>query len=76
MEVETRAELTVTSVQTRNKKLSQVLANRELFIKDLRDFKNELGSNERSFQESQEEDMVRLSYPSRILKESPKRGFT
>ena len=58
MEVDTRAELTATSVQTRNKKLSQVLANRDLFIGALRDLQNELGQNERSFQESQEVDMV------------------
>ena len=58
MEVDTRAELTATSVQTRNKKLFQVLANRDLFIAALRDLQNELGQNERSFQESQEVDMV------------------
>ena len=58
MESHSRAELTATSVLTKNKKVGQVLSNRDFFIKAFDDLRDEIGNNERSFQESNEEALV------------------
>ena len=58
MEAQTRADLTATSVQTKNKKLLQILENREIFVQALNDLKQELGENNKSFHESTDAAMV------------------
>jgi hypothetical protein len=50
--------LTATSVRTKNKKLGQVLENRDFFVKAFEDLSAEIGDSERSFQESNDEALV------------------
>ena len=59
MELQKRTELAATSVQTRNKKLTQVLQNSEYFVKSFQLLRNELGSSEKSFHQPAEEEMVK-----------------
>ncbi len=58
METQTRADLTATSVQTKNKKLIQILENREIFVQALNDLKQEIGDTNKSFHESTDAAMV------------------
>ena len=58
MEAQTRADMTATSVQTKNKKLFQILENREIFVQALNDLNQELGDNNKSFHELTDAAMV------------------
>jgi hypothetical protein len=58
MEAQTRADLTATSVQTKNKKLLQILESREFFVQSLNDLKQEIGDKSKSCHESTDAAMV------------------
>ena len=58
MEAQTRADLAATSVQTRNKKLAQILENRDIFVQAFKDLRDEIGDGDKSFQESSDAALV------------------
>ncbi len=61
MEAVVRAEMTSTSVKTRNKKLAQVLENRDIFIKAIDELRAEIGIEEKSFDVSADAALVNFS---------------
>ena len=58
MEAGVRAEMTSTSVKTKNKKLAQVLENRDIFIKAIDELRTEIGNDEKSFHENTDAALV------------------
>ena len=60
MEAEVRAEMTSTSVKTKNKKLAQVLENRDIFTKAIDELKAEIGNEEKFFHENTDAALVNL----------------